>query len=84
MATIKANFLRAWATTCWKRRACITSCFIAATDWHITDDPSWSAESQIYPNFTDPRFGGPLNSQAYYSVADQARGESRAWGHQPP
>ena len=43
-------------------------------DWHITDDPAWSAESQTYPNFTDPHLGGPLNSQAYYSIADQASG----------
>lgn len=69
MATIKANFLRAWLP-CGVAAPSFRQ-VVSLADWHITDDPAWSAESQFYPNFTDPRLGGPLNSQAYYSIADQ-------------
>lgn len=41
--------------------------------WHITDDPAWSVEIEAFPNFTDPRYDGPLNSQAFYTVREQVR-----------
>ena len=47
--------------------------------WHVTDDPAWSTESAVFPNFTDSRYGGPLNSQAFYSVEDQSDIIAYAW-----